>query len=95
MNEIMDFLTSAKVTELAADPRVLAVAGVIFIAAVFLRSKFILLLLLGVGGVLAVLRYSNLGVQGGAPLDQQMLVFVGGILVVAVLLIYFLFIRGD
>ncbi|MBI5341872.1 MAG: hypothetical protein HZB63_00845 [Deltaproteobacteria bacterium] len=94
MTEIIDFLTSAKATELAADPRVLFLAAVIFIGAILMRSKFVLLLLFGVGGVLAVIRYVNLG-PGSAPLDQQMLTFVGGILAVAVVLIYFLFIKGD
>jgi hypothetical protein len=94
MNEIIDFFTSAKATELAADPRVLFLAAVIFIGAILMRSKFVLLLLFGVGGVLAVIRYVNLS-PGSAPLDQQMLTFVGGILVVAVVLIYFLFIKGD
>ena len=95
MDGIIDLLTSAKVMELATDPRVLALAGLIFVAAIFMRSKFILLLLFGVGGILAIIRYSNLGAAGVAPMDHQMFIFVGGILVVAVLLIYFLFIRGD
>lgn len=95
MAEIIDFLTSAKITELATDPRVLVLTAVIFIAAILMRSKFILLLLFGVGGILAVIRYSNVGAAAGGPMDHQMLIFVGGILVVAVLLIYFLFIRGD
>src|SRR3989337_71801 len=84
MAEIIDFLTSANVTELATDPRVLVLAAVIFIAAVLMRWKFILLLLLGVGGVLAVVRYSNLGKAVEGPMDHQLLIFVGGILVVAV-----------
>jgi hypothetical protein len=94
MGEILDFLTSAKIMELATDPRVLFLAAVVFIAAVLLRSKFVLLLLFAVGGVLAVIRYSNLD-AGTAGMDKQMLIFVGGILAVAVVLIYFLFIRGD
>lgn len=95
MTEIIDFLTSANITELATDPRVLVLTAVIFVAAILMRSKFILLLLFGAGGVLAVIRYSNVGSTAGGPLDKQMLIFVGGILVVAVLLIYFLFIQGD
>lgn len=94
MSDIIDFLISAKLTELATDPRVLFITGVIFVAAILMRSKFVLLLLFGVGGVLAVVRYANLD-AGGSPMDKQMLVFVGGIFGVAVVLIYFLFIRGD
>ena len=94
MREIIDFLASAKAMELATDPKALFLAAVIFIAAVLMRSKFLLLLLFGVGGVLAVIRYSNLD-TGAATMDKQMIYFVGGILAVAVVLIYFLFIRGD
>ncbi|MBI5577505.1 MAG: hypothetical protein HY896_14230 [Deltaproteobacteria bacterium] len=94
MGELLDFLTSAKLMDLATDPRVLFLAAVVFIAAVLLRSKFVLLLLFAVGGVLAVIRYSNLD-SGAAVMDKQMLTVVGGILAVAVVLIYFLFIRGD
>lgn len=94
MTEIIDFLTSAKLMDLAVDPRVLFLAAVVFIAAVLLRSKFVLLLLFALGGVLAVIRYTNLD-TGTAAMDKHMLTFVGGILAVAVVLIYFLFIRGD
>lgn len=94
MSDVIDFLTSAKATDLATDPRVLFLAAVIFVAAVLMRSKFIMLTLFGVGGVIALVRYVNLG-AGGAPMDKQMLIFVGGIFAVAVVLIYFLFIRGD
>ena len=94
MNEIIDFLTSAKAMELATDPRVLFGAAVVFIAAIWMRSKLILLLLFGVGATLAVIRYTNLD-TGAATMDKQMIYFVGGILAVAVVLIYFLFIRGD
>ncbi len=94
MKEIIDFLASANAMELATDPRALFLAAVIFIAAIWMRSKFVLLLLFGVGGVLAVIRYTNLD-SGAATMDKQMLILVGGILAVAVVLIYFLFIRGD
>jgi hypothetical protein len=32
---------------------------------------------------------------GGGVVDKEMLYFVGGILAIAVVLIYFLFIKGD
>jgi len=94
MKEIVDFLTSAKLMELATDPRVLFLTAVVFVIAVLLRWKIVLLLLFGVGAILAVVRYTN-PTAGGGAVDQQMLLFVGGILAVAVVLIYFLFIKGD
>jgi hypothetical protein len=94
MKEIIDFLLSARIMELATDPRVLFATAVVFVIAVLMRWKFVLLFLLGTGAILAVVRYTNPG-AGGGPGDQQMLVFIGGVLAVAVVLIYFLFIKGD
>lgn len=94
MREIVDFLTSAKISELAADPKVLVLVLVVAVVAVLMRWKLVLLLLFAIGGVLAVLHYTNPAVGGGG-VDTQMGLFVGGIMVVAVILIYFLFIKGD
>ncbi len=94
MKGIVDFLTSAKIMELATDPRVLFLVAVVFVIAVLMRWKLVLLLLFAIGGILAVVRYTSPGVGGGV-VDRQMLLFVGGILAVAVVLIYFLFIKGD
>jgi hypothetical protein len=94
MKEIIDFLLSARIMELATDPRVLFATAVVFVIAVLMRWKFVLLFLLGAGAILAVVRYTNPG-AGGVPGDQQMLLFIGGVLAVAVVLIYFLFIKGD
>lgn len=93
MQGIVDFLTSAKLMDLATDPRVLFLSAVVFVIAVLMRWKLVLLLLFAVGGILAVVRYTHPAVGGGV--DQQMLIFIGGILAVAVVLIYFLFIKGD
>ena len=94
MKEILDFLTSARIMDLAGDPKVLFVAAVIFILAVLFRWKYTALLLLGIGGTIAVIRYTNAS-GGDFSLDKNLVAFAGGILVVAVVLIYFLFIRGD
>jgi len=94
MQEIIDFLTTAKVMEMATDPRVIFILIVIVVIAVLMRWKYVLLLLFACGGVLAVVRYTN-PTMGESGLDQQMVFFVGGILVVAIVLIYFLFIGGD
>ncbi|HZW37228.1 MAG: hypothetical protein ACM319_08525 [Deltaproteobacteria bacterium] len=94
MREIVDFLTSAKISELATDPKVLFLVLVVAVIAVFMRWKLVLLLLFAIGGVLAVLHYTKPAVGGGG-VDTQMGLFVGGIMAVAVILIYFLFIKGD
>ncbi len=94
MQDIIDFLTSTNIMELATDPRVLFFTFVVFVVAVLRRWTFILLLLFAVGGILTVVRYTSPG-MGSEGVDQQMVFFVGGILVVAIVLIYFLFIRGD
>ena len=94
MKQILDFLTTASIMDLAADPRVLFGAAVVFVLAVLFRWKYVLLFLFAVGGTLAVIRYTNMA-GGDASLDRNLLTFAGGTLVVAVVLIYFLFIRGD
>jgi hypothetical protein len=94
VNDILDFLTNAKIMELASDTRVLFGVGLLFILAVLFRWKFILLLLFAVSGTLAVIRYANLE-SGQASLDKNLLTFGIGTLAVAGVLIYFLFIRSD
>jgi hypothetical protein len=93
MKQILDFLAGASIMELAADPRVLLAAAVLFVLAVLFRWKYILLCLFGIGATLAVIRYTR--VERGAPIDDNMVIFSVGTLAVAVVLIYFLFIRGD
>ena len=93
MNQILEFLTSASVMELAADPKVLFGAAVVFVLAALLRWKYVLLFLFGIGGILTVIRYTHTG--KGAAIDDNLIVFSAGTLAVAVVLIYFLFIRGD
>jgi hypothetical protein len=94
MKQILDFLTSASIMDLAADPRVLFGAAVVFVLAVLFRWKYVLLFLFGIGGTMAVIRFANVA-GGEASIDRNLLTFAGGTLVVAVVLIYFLFIRGD
>ena len=93
MKQVIDFLTSANVMDLAADPRVLLAAAVVFVLAVLFRWKYVLLFLFGIGATLAVIRYTR--VRAGAAIDDNMVIFSVGTLAIAVVLIYFLFIRGD
>ena len=94
MEQVLDFLTSKSLSDLAADPRVLFGTGVVFVLAVLFRWKYVLLFLFAVGGTMAVSRYA-----GGGPAetiaDRNLILFAGGTIVIAVVLIYFLFIRGD
>lgn len=94
MKQIVDFLASAQIADLASDPRVLFAAAVLFIVAVLMRWKSVILLMFAVGGIMTVVRYSKLG-GGEAALDRNLIVFAVGSLVVGVVLIYFLFIKGD
>ncbi|HWS16183.1 MAG TPA: hypothetical protein VN450_08350 [Candidatus Methylomirabilis sp.] len=95
MEQVLEFLTSKSLAELAADPRVLFGTGVLFILAVLLRWKYVLLFLFAIGATMTVLRYTSGGDSADAIVDRNMLLFVGGTLVIAVVLIYFLFIRED
>jgi len=94
VKEIVDFLVDARVMELATDPRVLFGCVVLVVVAVFMRWKLVLLALFGVGAVLAVARYTGLS-EGRTMMDSNILVFSVGILLIGVVLIYFLFIKGD
>jgi hypothetical protein len=93
VRQILEFLSSASVMDLAADQRVLFAAAVLFVLAVLFRWKYVLLFLLSVGGILTVVRYTHPG--RGAAIDDNLVIFSVGTLAVAVVLIYFLFIRGD
>ena len=92
MREAIEFIASIDIAKLAADPRVLVATAALAVVAVFLRWKFVMLLIFGLCAIMAVARYANLR---EAALDTQMFVFVGGMFAVGLVLIYFLFIRGD
>ncbi len=94
MREILDFLTNSRISELAADPRVLFATGVVFVLAILFRWKYVLLFLFGIGATLAVIHYTNVA-GGDASIDRNLVTFSVGTMVVAVVLIYFIFIRGD
>ncbi|MBI5905928.1 MAG: hypothetical protein HZB86_10370 [Deltaproteobacteria bacterium] len=94
MDQILEFLTSASIFELASDSRVLFGTAVVFVLAVLFRWKYVLLFLFGIGATFAVMRYANVA-EGAGTLDRNLVIFSGGTLVVAGVLIYYLFIRGD
>lgn len=92
MREAIEFIASVDLAKLAADPTVLVVTASVAVIAIIMRWKFVMLLIFGVGALLAVARYSDLG---EAALDMRMYLFVGGTIAVGFVLIYFVFIKGD
>jgi len=95
VEQVLEFLTSKSIAEMAADPRVLFATAVLFVLAVLFRWKYVLLFLFAVGATIIVLRYAGGGVSDDTIIDRNMALFIGGTLVIAVVLIYFLLIRGD
>ena len=93
MDQIIDFLTSKSLAEMAADPRVLFGVVVIFVLAVLFRWKYVLLVLFAIGATMTVLKYTGGGGASDIVVDQGMMLFIGGTIVIAIVLIYFLFIR--
>jgi hypothetical protein len=78
---------------MAADPRVLFGTVVIFVLAVLFRWKYVLLFLFAIGATMTVLRYTGGEGTSDIVVDRSMVLFIGGTIVIAVVLIYFLFIR--
>jgi len=93
VDQIINFLTSKSLADMAADPRVLFGTAVIFVLAVLFRWKYVLLFLFAIGATMAVLRYSGGGGTSEIVVDRSMMLFIGGTIVIAIILIYFLFIR--
>jgi hypothetical protein len=93
VDQIIEFLTSKTLAEMAADPRVLFATGVIFVLAVLFRWKYVLLFLFAIGATMTVLRYTGGGGTSETIVDRNMMMFIGGTIVIAIVLIYFLFIR--
>jgi hypothetical protein len=93
VDQILEFLASKTLVEMAADPRVLFAAVVVFVLAVLFRWKYVLLFLFAIGATMTVLRYTGGGGTSETIVDRNMMLFIGGTIVIAIVLIYFLFIR--
>ena len=93
MDQIIGFLTSKSLAEMAADPRVLFGTAVVFVLAVLFRWKYVLLFLFAIGATITVLRYTTGGGSSDIVVDRNMMLVIGGTIVIAVVLIYFVFIR--
>jgi hypothetical protein len=94
LHGIVDFLINTQILQIASDPRVMFAAGALFLISLFMRWRILALFIFGVAALVAVVRYSRLA-EGRTSLDQYMVVFVIGSVLVIAVLIYFLFIRGD
>jgi len=93
VDQIIEFLTSKSLEEMAADPRLIFGTAVVFVLAVLFRWKYVLLFLFAIGATMAVLRYYGGGGSSDMVVDRSMMLFIGGTIVIALVLIYFLFIR--
>jgi hypothetical protein len=93
VDRIIEFLTSKSLAEMAADPRLLFGTAVLFVLAVLFRWKFVLLFLFAIGATMVVLRYTAGGGGSETIVDRNMILFIGGTIVIAIVLIYFVFIR--
>ena len=93
MDQILEFLSSKTLAGMAADPRVLFGTAVVFVLAVLFRWKYVLLFLFAVGATMTVLRYTGGGGSSEIVVDRNMMLFIGGTIVIGIVLIYFVFIR--
>ena len=93
MDQILEFFASKSVAEMAADPRVLFGTAVVFVLAVLFRWKYVLLFLFAIGATMTVLRYTGGGGSSDIVVDRNMMLFIAGTIVIALVLIYFVFIR--
>jgi len=93
VDQILEFFASKSVAEMAADPRVLFGTAVVFVLAVLFRWKYVLLFLFAIGATMTVLRYTGGGGSSDIVVDRNMMLFIAGTIVIALVLIYFVFIR--
>ena len=93
MDQILEFLTSKSLAEMAADPRVLFGTAVVFVLALLFRWKYVLIFMFAIGATMTVLRYTGGGGSSDIVVDRNMMLFIAGTIVIALVLIYFVFIR--
>ena len=94
MRALFEFLVSVQVMDFLTDPRVLFVAGAVFLVSLYFRWRIVAIIIFAVAALVTVARYSRLA-EGRTSMDQNLLVFAVGSFLVIVVVIYFLFIRGD
>jgi hypothetical protein len=93
---IIQFLKDLDVGQLVHNPWLLGGVGLLAMVALFMRWRLLLTTLVGVTGFVWLTAYT---VERGTTLDglgnQNLLVFVGGGIVVIFVVIYLLFIKTD
>jgi hypothetical protein len=94
MNAFIESLSTPNLMAMAKHPMALTAVGIMIVLSILFRWKMILLLLFGVGAFMAIVRYTNMN-STSAPIGNDLAIFGGGSAVVAIIIIYFLFIKGD
>ncbi len=94
MRGFIDFLINVQVIEFLTDPRVIFAAGVLFLLSLVMKWRIVALSIFAVAALVAVGHYSQLS-EGKTDMNTNLLVFAIGSFLVIVVVIYFLFIRGD
>jgi hypothetical protein len=93
VDQIIEFFTRKSIAQMAADPRVLFVVAAVFVLAILFRWKYVLLFLFAIGATMIVLRFTGGEGSSDIVVDRNMMLFIGGTIVIAIVLIYFIFIR--
>jgi hypothetical protein len=93
VNQILEFFASKSLADMAADPRIFFGTVVVFVLALLFRWKYVLLFMFAIGATMTVLRYTGGGGASETIVDRSMILFIGGTIVIAIVLIYFVFIR--
>lgn len=91
---IREYLSSQNFFQFVSDPLVILALISISILAVIFRWKWVLVTLLLGGGSLAIIRYTNFSPVDGS-VDPTLVTFIAGSVVIAVAIIYLIFIRSD
>jgi hypothetical protein len=94
MNAFVESLSTPNILAMARHPMALTAVGIMIVLSILFRWKLILLLLFAVGAVMAIIRSTNINTTA-EPIGNDLAIFGGGTALVAIIIIYFLFIKGD
>ncbi|HEY5996123.1 MAG TPA: hypothetical protein VIU29_03840 [Candidatus Deferrimicrobiaceae bacterium] len=94
MNAFIESLSTPNLIALAKNPMALTAVGIMVVLSILFRWNLILLLLFAVGAILAIVRLTNMNATA-EPVGNDLAIFGGGTVAVALVIIYFLFIKGD
>ncbi len=94
MNAFIESLTTPNIIAMARHPMALTGVGIMIVLAILFRWNMILILLFAVGALMGIARFANMNASA-EPIGRDMAIFGGGTAVVAFVIIYLLFIKGD